>query len=274
MQPFLLFALLIASTVAAPQYGGPVPAAGQGTGGSRAQAENPPKQQHQAPSAGSSVRCRTEYTTAWTTEYVETEQEVCNTVYVNECSTLYKKECFNVPRQECTTVTDRQCKTVYNDVCVEKYRTEYEDYTETECNTEYKDDCEYHWEGEGAAKVWVPIEGTCKSNPYDTCADVKKQRERQVPYPVCNKVPEQQCVNVPKKECRTVQDEECTNEPYQQCDQVPKEDCNTVHKKVPNRISQRVAKKVCDDGSGSGYGAENFGADSISIRSSEAIQFE
>merc|ERR1711962_1269907 len=60
-----------------------------------------------------------------------------------------------------------------------KFRTEYEDYTETECTTEHKEDCEYHWEGQGEAKVWVPIPGTCKSNPYNTCVDVKKQRERQ-----------------------------------------------------------------------------------------------
>merc|ERR1712107_141108 len=125
----------------------------------------------EGPCSEPSVSCRTEYTTLWDTEYIETETEECNTVY--------------------------------------------ETYTETKCRTEYKDDCEYQWEGEGNAKVWVPIPGTCKSNPYDTCEDVPRQKERQVPYPVCNKVPEQKCVNVPKKECITVQEQKCTNEPYQ-----------------------------------------------------------
>merc|ERR1712107_202336 len=110
----------------------------------------------EGPCSEPSVSCRTEYTTLWDTEYIETETEECNTVYVNSCN-LYKKRCSNVPKQECRTVQDKQCSTVYNEVCVEKYRTEYEAYTETKCRTEYKDDCEYQWEGEGNAKVWVPI---------------------------------------------------------------------------------------------------------------------
>merc|ERR1712107_441624 len=189
------------------------------------------------------VSCRTEYTTLWDTEYIETETEECNTVYVNSCNTLYKKRCFNVHKQECRTVQDKQCSTVYNEVCVEKYRTEYEAYTETKCRTEYKDDCEYQWEGEGNAKVWVPIPGTCKSNPYDTCEDVPRQKERQVPYPVCNKVLEQKCVNVPKKECITVQEQKCTNEPYQKCDQVPQQDCQSVHKKVPTESAEGFPRR-------------------------------
>merc|ERR1711973_904206 len=161
----ILFVLGICSyALAAPQYGN----IGGGGGG-----QNQP-QRAPAPS----VSCRTEYTTIWDTEYIETETEECNTIYVNSCSTQYRKQCANVPRQECQTVQDRQCSTVYNEVCVDKYRTEYDSYTETECSTEYKDDCEFQWEGEGNAKVWVPIPGTCKSNPYETCKDVPKQKER------------------------------------------------------------------------------------------------
>merc|ERR1712088_659413 len=121
-----------------------------------------------APLTGS-VQCRTEYTTLWDTEYKETETEVC--------TTGFKK------------------------VCVEQYKTEYEPYTETECVTEYKEDCEYQWEGHGHDKVWAPIAGTCKTNPYETCKDVAKTKERQVAYPVCNDVPEQKCVSVPRQEC-------------------------------------------------------------------------
>merc|ERR1711994_1009576 len=71
-----------------------------------------------------------------------------------------------------------------------------------------------------------------------TPVDVKKQRERQVPYPDCRKIPEEKCVDVPKKECTTVQEEKCRSEPYQKCDQIPKKECNNVHKKIPNRISK------------------------------------
>merc|ERR1711923_179384 len=127
-----------------------------------------------APLTGS-VQCRTEYATLWDTEYKETETEVCTTEY------------------------EKQCSTVYKNVCVEQYKTEYEPYTETECVTEYKEDCEYQWEGHGHDKVWAPIAGTCKTNPYETCKDVAKTKEKQVAYPVCNDVPEQKCVSVPRQ---------------------------------------------------------------------------
>merc|ERR1712200_29470 len=154
------------------------------------------------------------------------------------------------------------------------YRTEYEAYAETECSTEYKEDCEYRWEGEGNEKVWAPIRSTCKQNPYDSCKEVPKQKERKVAYPVCNKVPQQKCVNVPRRSCVTVNEQQCTN--------VPRQACNSVHKKVPERISKRMPKKVCDDGSGSGYGngsvapqlLQDSGSGVIAVRSgSDKINF-
>merc|ERR1711972_919751 len=176
-----------------------------------------------APLTGS-VQCRTEYTTLWDTEYKETETEVCTTEYEKECNTVYKN------------------------VCVEQYKTEYEPYTETECVTEYKEDCEYQCEGHGHDKVWAPIAGTCKTNPYETCKDVTKTKERQVAYPVCNDVPEQKCVSVPRQECVTVPDQVCTNQPLQKCQDVPRQACQAIHKKVPVRVSRQVPKKVCQDG--------------------------
>merc|ERR1712058_196505 len=110
-----------------------------------------------APLTGS-VQCRTEYATLWDTEYKETETEVCTTEY----------------EKVCRTETQRLCQPT----------------TETECSTEYKEDCEYQWEGHGNDKVWAPIAGTCKSNPYETCSDVTKSKAVQVPYPVCRDIPE------------------------------------------------------------------------------------
>merc|ERR1711992_491772 len=199
--------LMSLSVLAAPQYAGVVPS-------------HPVKT---APLTGS-IQCRTEYATLWDTEYKETETEVCTTEYEKVCRTETQRLCQPTTRQECNTVYEKQCSTVYKNVCVEQYKTEYEPYTETECVTEYKEDCEYQWEGHGHDKVWAPIAGTCKKNPYETCVDVAKTKEKQVAYPVCNDVPEQKCVSVPRQEC------------------------HAVHKKVPVRVSRRVPKKVCQDG--------------------------
>jgi len=145
-------------------------------------------------------------------------------------------------------VYEKKCTTVYKNVCVDQYKTEYEPYTETECSTQYKEDCEYHWQGEGNNKVWVPIPGTCKSNPYDDCRDVTKQKARQVAYPVCRDVPEQQCADVPRQACRQVPDQVCQNQALEQCSKRPVEQCHAVHKKSPVRVSKRIPKKVCDHG--------------------------
>merc|ERR1711992_456555 len=173
MLQFLSCATILSLSVGAPQYGGVQPS-------------HPVKT---APLTGS-VQCRTEYATLWDTEYKETQ-----------------RLCQPTTRQECNTVYEKQCSTVYKNVCVEQYKTEYEPYTETECVTEYKEDCEYQWEGHGHDKVWAPIAGTCKKNPYETCKDVAKTKEKQVAYPVCNNVPEQKCVSVPRQECVTVPDQ-------------------------------------------------------------------
>merc|ERR1712036_203458 len=209
--------LMSLSVLAASQYAGVVPS-------------HPVKT---APLTGS-VQCRTEYATLWDTEYKETETEVCTTEYEKVCRTETQRLCQPTTRQECNTVYEKQCSTVYKNVCVEQY----------------KKDCEYQWEGHGHDKVWAPIAGTCKKNPYETCVDVAKTKEKQVAYPVCNDVPEQKCVSVPRQECVTVPDQVCTNQPLQKCQDVPRQACQAIHKKVPVRVSRQVPKKVCDGHSG------------------------
>merc|ERR1712083_382340 len=81
------------------------------------------------------VKCVTQYATIWDTEYTETETEVCTTEYEKVCRTETQRLCQPTKRKE--------------------------------CSTEYKEDCEYQWEGHGNDKVWAPIAGTCKSNPYE-----------------------------------------------------------------------------------------------------------
>merc|ERR1712013_170261 len=227
----LVYTTIISLSVGAPQYGGVQP--------------SPPVKT--APLTGS-VQCRTEYATLWDTEYKETETEVCTTEYEKVCRTETQRLCQPTTRQECTTVYEKQCSTVYRNVCVDQYKTEYEPYTETECSTEYKEHCEHQWQGEGNNKVWVPIPGTCKTNPHDQCRDVTKQKARQVAYPVCRDVPEQQCADVPRQACRQVSDQVCSNQALEQCSKRPVEQCHAVHKKSPVRVSKRVPKKVCDHG--------------------------
>merc|ERR1711933_230538 len=99
-------------------------------------------------------------------------------------------------RQECSTVYQQQCSTRIERQCQPTTRTVYEPYTETECSTEYKEDCEYQWQGEGHNKVWVPIPGTCRNNPYDSCREVSKTKERQVVETQCRDQPQQQCSQV------------------------------------------------------------------------------
>ena len=202
------------------------------------------------PAKQTSVQCRTEYTTIWDTKYQEKETQECVTVHDNVCKTVFERQCQPTTRQECNTIYEKKCTTVYKNVCVDQYKTEYEPYTETECSTLYKEDCEYQWEGHGNNKVWVPIPGTCKNNPYDECKEVTKTKERQVAYPVCNDVPEQSCRDVPRQVCRDVPDQVCRNQPQKQCSQVPRQECHSVHKKFPVRISKTVPKKVCNEGYG------------------------
>jgi len=208
----------------------------------------PSPARHTAPQAAPSVVCRTEYVTLWDTQYQETETQVCTTEYDKVCHTETQRLCQPTTRTVCNTVYEKQCTTVYKNVCVEQFKTEYEPYTETECVTEYKEDCEYRWEGSGNSKVWAPIPGTCKSNPYDNCHEVSKTKAKQVAYPVCHDVPEEKCVDVPKEVCHEVPDQVCHNAPLQKCQDVPRESCHAVHKKVPVRVSRQAPKKVCDEG--------------------------
>jgi hypothetical protein len=192
------------------------------------------------------VQCRTEYITLWDTTYKETESQQCTTVYEKVCETEYEKVCETEYQEVCHTVYEEQCHTVYQSVCEEQYRTEYEPYTETECTTHYRDDCEYRWEGSGNEKVWAPIPGTCKKNPYDECKDVAKTKAKQVTYPVCQDVPEEKCAKSPRPECSTVPEQRCTTVPRQTCATVPRQNCVALHKKVPVRVSKQLPRQVCD----------------------------
>merc|ERR1719312_2436022 len=232
---------------------------------------------------GGSVECRTEYQEVWDTEYTETETEECQTLQQKKCYPVQRQECREVLKEACQTLTRPRCVTKSRQACETKQRPEY--YTETECGSELREDCEYRWEADNyGGKEWVPIPGTCTNNNYDKCQDVRKetlvdyQDCRSVPYQDCSSVPYQDCSQqeqyqdcqqVPKKECNTVTEQECRNEPYQQC--------QPVHKKVPNRVSRRVPKKVCST-QGQGQGVlpvlkAGLAEKQINNRKSDAVKF-
>merc|ERR1712211_64649 len=151
---------VISLAVAAPQYGGVQPS------------------RQVSPS---SVQCRVETTVIWDTQSRRRRPRSVSPRTMMSVK-LPSRDSVN-PLSDKSVVYEKECRTVYKEVCVEQYKTEYEPYTETVCSTLYKDDCEYQWQGEGNNKVWVPIPGTCKKNPYDECRDVTKTKERQVATP-------------------------------------------------------------------------------------------
>ena len=244
---FLILFGLVGLSVSAPQYG-------------------------PEPVLSKDVQCRTVQTTVWDTEYLEVEEERCTTVYVNQCETLYKRSCVPYEREACTTSQEEECSTILREVCTQQQRTEYQQYTETECTTEYKQDCEYQWEGEGEAKVWVPIPSTCRNTPHETCQEVPRTREHLISVPACNNVPDRVCVTVPRQKCTKIADQKCANEPYEKCAKIPKKNCETEHKKVPNRVSRQVPRKVCGDEE---TGAEIFQRDlEIEVKNPERTETE
>merc|ERR1712179_413922 len=199
---------------------------------------------------GRSVQCSVQQVTIWDTENQDQPFEECETVYQQLCEVESQRLCQETTREECRLVKDKVCSQEYKKVCVDKYKTVLEPYTETECVTSYKEDCEYHWEIVGTEKVWAPIKGSCKKNPYDECHDVQKTHSKQVAYPVCHDVPQEKCHYVDRKECYQVPHQTCRSEPITKCQEVPKEICHLKHKRVPVRISKTIPKKVCNTGYG------------------------
>jgi len=196
------------------------------------------------------VHCTVQYITIWDTEYEDRPFEECETVYEQLCQVESQRLCQETAKEECRVVKDKVCSQEYKKVCVDEYKTVLEPYTETECVTTYKEDCEYHWEIVGTEKVWAPIQGSCKKNPYDECHDVQKTHSKEVSYPVCHDVPQEKCHYLDRKECYQVPHQTCKSQPITKCQEVPKEICHLKHKRVPVRVSKTVPKKVCDTGYG------------------------
>lgn len=192
-----------------------------------------------------SVLCNLEYATTWFTDYKEIETEECHTEYEKVCVTETNVLCVDSTVTKCDTVLETKCHTEHDKVCVDQVKVEVEPYIETVCQTLYSEECDHRWEGEGNDKVWVPIPGTCRQEPYEECADVSKTKERQFSYPVCNDVPRQVCVDVPKEICHEIPEKKCAQKPFEVCKEVPRESCVNVHKRIPIKASKKIPKQKC-----------------------------
>jgi len=195
--------------------------------------------------ASPTVLCNLEYATSYYTDYKEVETEECHTEYEKICVTETNVVCVDSSVTKCDLVHDTKCHTEYTQQCADKFKVEVEPYIETVCATLYKEECEHRWEGEGNEKVWVPIPGTCKQEPYEECTDVAKTKERQVAYPVCQDIPHQVCVDVPKEVCHEIPEKKCAQKPYEVCHDKPIETCIKVHKKIPVKASKKIPKQRC-----------------------------
>jgi len=191
------------------------------------------------------VLCNLEYSTTWYTDYKEIETEECHTEYDKICTKEVNVVCVDSSVTKCDLVTNTVCHTEYSQQCKDHVKLELEPYIETVCETKYQEECEHRWEGEGNEKIWVPILGTCRQEPYEECADLAKTKERQVTYPVCEDVPHQVCVDVPKEVCHEIPEKKCAEKPYEKCADVPREECIKVHRKIPVKASKKIPKQKC-----------------------------
>jgi len=191
------------------------------------------------------VLCNLEYSTTWYTDYKEIETEECHTEYDKLCTTEVNVVCVDSSVTKCDLVTNTVCHTEYSQQCRDQAKLELEPYIETVCETKYQEECEHRWEGEGNEKIWVPIPGTCRQEPFEECVDLAKTKERQVTYPVCEDVPHQVCVDVPKEICHEIPEKKCAEKPYEKCADVPREECINVHKKIPIKVSKKIPKQKC-----------------------------
>merc|ERR1711902_31997 len=130
------------------------------------------------------------------------------------------QECSTISVPKCSTAYKKQCNPVQRQQCNQVYKNECTTQYQQQCSQKYKEEVEYYTETE------------CNT-------DYKEDCEYQWEGTGNNKV----WAPIPGT---------CNNNAYDKC--------GAVHKQVPQRISRRVPKKVCDGGSGSGYNGGSSGS--------------
>merc|ERR1719471_837236 len=147
-------------------------------------------------------------------------------------------------RSEVTTVFEETepnfvekviCQTEFRDECVVK--------VDTVCKMKPQDICE-HEVVDGESR---PVPGSCVTKSVEVCELETGFRDEIVEEEMCRDIPIKDCKNVQEEVCNEKQDEECETFETENCDIVPHEECEKVVEEVPNKISKKVTKIVCDE---------------------------
>merc|ERR1712098_1045539 len=156
-------------------------------------------------------------------------ENICNNVSTGEL------ECELVDRFNCVDSMTNKCglESVLKNVS----------YTETVCETVMEDICEL----EVRNGIKEPVEGSCLSKPVEKCGPVTRFTEEFVEEEVCRDIPIKDCENVQEEVCNEKKEEVCEDLETESCEAVPHEECKQVVEKVPQKVSKKVTKVVCDD---------------------------
>merc|ERR1712126_712497 len=174
--------------------------------------------------------CHTEVVTIFEESEAESVNKViCETEFRDSCVTKLENICNNVAtgELECELVDRFNCVDSMTNKCGLESVLKNVSYTETVCDTVMEDICEL----EVRNGIKEPVEGSCLSKPVEKCGPVTRFTEEFVEEEVCRDIPIKDCENLETESCEVV----------------PHEECKQVVEKVPQKLSKKVTKVVCDD---------------------------
>ena len=128
--------------------------------------------------------CHTEFKTVWKNEFIETEEEKCETINEEWCDEV------------CEPHDTKECKPHWEEKCTWEKHTECKDntkwiqvpYKETECEKKKIKVCDSEWKHTESGKIWAEIPETCKFVDEEECKNVEKTRDKDITEKVCKEV--------------------------------------------------------------------------------------
>merc|ERR1712064_170624 len=193
-----------------------------------------------------SSNCRSEVTTVFEeTEPNFVEKVICQTEFRDECVVKVDTVCRNVSTgvEECHNVENFVCVDSTTNKCGLEKVFKKVPYSENVCKMKPQDICE-HEVVDGESR---PVPGSCVTKSVEVCELETGFRDEIVEEEMCRDIPIKDCKNVQEEVCNEKQDEECETFETENCDIVPHEECEKVVEEVPNKISKKVTKIVCDE---------------------------
>merc|ERR1712012_1080731 len=190
--------------------------------------------------------CHTEVVTIFEESEAESVNKViCETEFRDSCVKKLENICNNVAtgELECELVDRFNCVDSMTNKCGLESVLKNVSYTETVCDTVVEDICEL----EVRNGIKEPVEGSCLSKPIEKCGPVTRFTEEFVEEEVCRDIPIKDCENVQEEVCNEKKEEVCEELETESCEVVPHEECKQVVEKVPQKVSKKLTKVVCDD---------------------------